>query len=368
MSKNDHDYYEEELQRHEKRESRGDRKILRTKDRSKYKKTDKDQLLKALKPFEATEGTLRGRVLSITGELIEVASESGETLPCVLRGILKKDKQRIKNLITVGDFVHYVPYEGSEGLITDVEPRKTILSRADNLDQQKEHLIAANIDLVIITVSVVLPPLKTNIIDRYIIASDRGGMDYVVIVNKIDRLEEPDQEVEQYMFEEATKAYEIAGVPFFGVSATTGEGMDRLKELMKGRASVFSGQSGVGKSSLINTLTGSNLLTREGVQRTRKGSHTTTKAQLLPLEGGGWIVDTPGIRSFGLWELNRSEVAAYFDEIIRYAPECGFANCTHTHEENCAVIAAVEEEKIHPFRYQSYCAILEQLDAEHFRR
>ncbi len=368
MSKNDQEHYEEELQRHEKRLSRGDRKVLRAKDRSKYKKTDVDQQVKSAKPFEATEGALRGRVLSITGEYIEVASEEGHVLPCVLRGALKKEKQRVKNLITVGDFVHYLPCDGGEGMIADVEPRKTVLSRADNLDQQKEHLIAANVDLVLITVSVVHPPLKTNIIDRYIIASDRGGMDYAIVVNKIDMIQNPDEEVERYMFEEAQKAYAIAGIPFFGVSASTGEGMDRLMELMKGKASVFSGQSGVGKSSLINTLTGSNLPTREGVQRTKKGSHTTTTAILLPLPCGGWIVDTPGIRSFGLWEIDKSHVAAYFDEIIRYAPGCAFANCTHTHEEKCAVIAAVEEDKIHPFRYQSYCAILEQLEEEHHRR
>lgn len=368
MSKDFFEHYEEELERHEKRLSRSDRKVMRNKDRSQYKKSDQDQQKKQAEPFEATEGTQRGRVLNITGETMQVASDKGPLVSCVVRGVLKHKTARMKNLIAVGDFVHFVPTNTSEGMVIDVEPRKSLLSRADNLSHQKEHIIATNIDLVLITVSVGLPLLKTPIIDRYIIAADRGNMEYAIIINKIDLLEKEEYESEKVMYEETCKAYAIAGVHLIGISTVTGEGMDKLKEIMHDKASVFSGQSGVGKSSLINALTGSQLPTREGVERTGKGAHTTTKAQLIPLESGGWVIDTPGVRSFGLWDLKKEEVAAYFDEFADYFPRCRFANCTHTHEEGCAVIEAVEEEKIHPLRYYSYCALLEQLDQEHLRR
>lgn len=368
MVKDFYEHYEEDLERHEKRLSRSDRKILRAKDRSQYKKSDQDQQKKQAEPNTSVEGSKRGRVLNISGEFMEVATDDGALTPCVISGALKHKTARMKNIIAVGDFVHFIPSNDQEGMVIDVEPRKTVLSRADNLSHQKEHIIAANIDLVLITVSVGQPLLKTPIIDRYIIAADKGRMDYVIIINKIDLLEQEEYETEKVMYEETCKAYAIAGVPLIGVSTMSGEGMDKLKDAMHNKASVFSGQSGVGKSSLINTLTGSQLATRAGVERTGKGAHTTTKAQLIPLESGGWVIDTPGIRSFGLWDLNKDEVAAYFDEFGLYSPQCRFANCTHTHEEGCAVIAAVEEEKVHPLRYYSYCAILEQLDQEHLRR
>lgn len=365
-----HDYLEDDLQRKEKRDSRHDRKKLRAKDRSKYKKTDQDQQKKLEQGIIPKEHNFeRGRVLSINGENITVESE-GKLVTCVLRGSLKKDRQRIKNLIIVGDFVLFSSSSAGEGLIEEVEPRRTVLSRADNLSRQKEHLIAANIDLVLITVSVVQPVLKTPIIDRYVIAAEKGGMDYLVIVNKIDLLEADsfEAEVEKELYEDAIQAYSIANIPFLGVSTVTNEGLAELKKAMQGRASVFSGQSGVGKSSLINAITGSSLLTREGVERTGKGSHTTTTAQLLPLEGSGWVIDTPGIRSFGLWNLCSEDIAAYFDEFTPFAAQCKFANCTHTHEENCAVLKAVEAGQIHPLRYDSYQALIAQLQEIHLRR
>ncbi|MFA6915466.1 MAG: ribosome small subunit-dependent GTPase A [Parachlamydiales bacterium] len=368
MAKDFFEHYEEDLERHEKRLSRSDRKILRAKDRSQYKKSDQDQQKKLTESFISAEGTDRGRVLNISGEFMEVATATGTLVPCVVSGALKHKTARMKNIIAVGDFVHFIPMNEREGMVLEVEPRTTVLSRADNLSHQKEHIIAANIDLVLITVSVGQPLLKTPIIDRYIIAADKGKMKYVIIINKIDLLESEEYETEKAMYEETCKAYALAAVPLIGVSTVTGEGMDKLKEVMHNKASVFSGQSGVGKSSLINMLTGSELPTRTGVERTGKGAHTTTKAQLIPIESGGWVIDTPGIRSFGMWDLNKDEVAAYFDEFALYFPKCRFANCTHTHEEGCAVIQAVEEEKIHPLRYYSYCALLEQLDQEHLRR
>lgn len=368
MSDRDSHFYEDELQRHEKRESRAERKFLRSKDRSQYKKSDIDQQRKQEVPLEYKTGTLRGRIISVTGETINVVDENNLPVTCVLKGSFKQDLQRLKNPVVVGDFVRFIPSDTGDGFIVDIEPRKTFLSRADNLSQKKEHLIAANIDQVLITVSILQPSLKIPIIDRYIIAAKKGGMEPIVIVNKIDLLENEEAEYEKILFEEATKAYAIAGVTFLGVSASTDQGIKELQKLMQEKVSVFSGQSGVGKTSLINTLTGSTFATREGVERTGKGAHTTTKAQLLPLKKGGWVIDTPGIRSFGLWNLQKEDIASYFKEFQNEAAKCKFANCTHTHEQECAVIAAVEDGVIHSLRYDSYCALLEQIDEKHLRR
>lgn len=360
--------YDELFTRREQRDSRSERKRLQAKDRSRYKKSDQDQRKKLL---EAPEGVpeLTGRVLSIVGQ--EVIVDVGtRMLICTLRGTLKQERLRRKNLLTVGDIVHVELCSSEQGVISYVTPRRSQLSRADNLSRQKEQLIAANIDLVLITVSVVTPTLKPPIIDRYLIAARQGAMDAVVVVNKIDLLEGDSFaiEVERELYGEAKDAYALAGVPFLAVSTKSGVGLDSLLDYMRDKTSVFSGQSGVGKSSLINALTGGNAATREAVARTKKGAHTTTCAGLIALPTGGWVIDTPGIRSFGLWQLERSDLVTHFDEIQKYGVGCFFADCTHTHEEDCAVIRAVEEGAVHPLRYSSYCALLAQMDEEHRRR
>jgi ribosome biogenesis GTPase len=263
---------------------------------------------------------------------------------------------------------------GGEGLIAHVEPRKSILSRADNLSRRKEQLIAANIDQVLITVSVVEPQIKPSLIDRYIIAAHKGNMDPIVIVNKIDLLETEKSEnqvlveTERILFEELCTAYASVQIPVIAVSTLTGDGLDDLRAIMKDKASVFSGQSGVGKSSLINAITGLNLETRDIVEKTRKGAHTTTTAKLLPLEFGGWCIDTPGIKSFGVWDLKKDEIEAYFSEIHAHGRGCRYPDCSHLHESGCAVRLALEKEQISPMRYESYVALIDSVSQEHLRR
>ena len=200
--------------------------------------------------------------------------------------------------MTVGDVVWIEKSNEKEGQIADVDERKTVLSRADNLSRRKEQLIASNIDQVFITSSVVSPPIKFPLIDRYIIAAHKGGMTPIVVINKIDLLGGPTQgdplvEQEKEIYEGLVEAYKKAGVTLIATSIETGEGIEVLKSLMKDKVSVFSGQSGVGKSSLINTVAGYDLPTGGVVDRTKKGSHTTTSTKLLPLSFGGWCVDTP---------------------------------------------------------------------------
>lgn len=360
----------EEHFRDDRKLSRQDRKRKSAKDRSKFKKTDQKQLQK--QPEEIPTDLPRGRVLSIISEEIKVATDHG-TLTCTLRGTLKKEKQRLKNLVTVGDFVRYEPLPDQEGVIHFIEPRQSILSRADTLDHRREQLIAANIDQVLITTSVVFPPLKPALIDRYIIATQKGNMTPIILVNKIDLLEDEEhdleiREQEKLLYYEMLNAYKIAEIQIIPISITTGEGLSALKELMKDKASVFSGQSGVGKSSLINATTGLDLQVGDPVKRTKKGSHTTTRAQLIPLSFGGWCIDTPGIKSFGVWDIEKSELEHYFHEIQEIGNQCKFPDCSHTHETQCAVIQAVEDEKLSSMRYESYCYLLETIEEKHRRR
>lgn len=371
------DELEEEYFKENRKSGKMERKLAAAKDRSKYKKTDREKFKKSEELHKNIkidkEQLLRGRVLSIVPEGIVVEHEHHQYC-CTLRGLLKKEKGQFKNLVTVGDFVLFEIKTGKEGLIAHVEPRKTVLSRADNLSRRKEQLIAANIDQVLITVSVVEPSLKPSLIDRYIIATRKGKMDPIVVVNKIDLLnveEAEDQfiaETERILFEELVKAYASANIPVVAVSTRTGEGLDELRQVMKDKASVFSGQSGVGKSSLINAVTGTNLDVGEIVERTKKGTHTTTMALLLPLPFGGWCIDTPGIKSFGLWDLKKEEIVAYFSEIHAHGKSCHFQDCTHMHESGCAVRLALEKEQISPMRYESYVALMDSVSQEHLRR
>ncbi|KAF3362522.1 putative ribosome biogenesis GTPase RsgA [Chlamydiales bacterium STE3] len=349
------------LHKHEK-------KKLQSKDRSKFKKTDQSKLFqKNTKPEE--ESLKAGKVLSITPQGFQVQHE-GSLYACSLRGILKKEKTLQKNLVTVGDTVLFEILQGNEGAIAHVEPRKSVLSRADNLSRKKEQLIAANIDIVFIVSSVVVPTLKTTLIDRYIIAAEKGGMEPVVVINKIDLLDKPssDAENERELLELLKRSYSQAGVKVLAVSTVTGAGIEELKQIMKDKTSVFSGQSGVGKTSIINRLLGSEYKIGTTVERTKKGSHTTTTTQLIPLEQGGFCIDTPGIKSFGVWNLQLEEIEAYFSEIHEMGLQCKFPDCTHTQEEDCAVIHAVENGDILPPRYLSYLSLRESVKENYLRR
>ncbi|MCE2983231.1 MAG: ribosome small subunit-dependent GTPase A [Parachlamydia sp.] len=376
MSSENEDWRDPEEEYYQvKKENRMERKRAASKDRSKYKKTDQDKYLENLRREHAQklskQDWLEGKVISIIPQGIIVDCQ-GERYSCVLKGLMKRDKTTAKNLVAVGDAVLFEKTDEGEGIIASVQPRKTVLSRADNLSRRREQLIAVNVDQVIITASVVNPPIKPPLIDRYIIAAHKGGMQPLIVINKIDLLESTEDEVlrltEKEILEELLIAYAAIDVPVISISALLNEGMDALKLAMQGKTSVFSGQSGVGKSSLINAVAGFGLRVGETVERTKKGSHTTTITQLLPLPFGGWCVDTPGIKSFGVWDLEKNEVEGYFPEIHECGLDCKFPDCTHTHEENCAVQQAVEEERISAVRYFSYQSLMESVKEKHLRR
>jgi ribosome biogenesis GTPase / thiamine phosphate phosphatase len=371
MREDKHYQFEEDFHSKDKKFHRKERKHATSRDRSKFKKSDQDQLKKAPATIVA-EGNVLGRVLAITAEGILVAFQE-DFYTCSLKGALKQEKGRQVNLIAVGDLVWFTPGDDKEGVISYIEERKSILSRPDPISQKREKLIAVNIDQVIITASVLLPPLKPPLIDRYIIAAMKGNMEPLIVINKVDLLVSPPDQCDAHFVEEERRLWAefleaYKHLPLFPVSTVTLEGIDALKRAMQGKTSVFSGQSGVGKSSLINTLIGSSLKVGEIVEKTRKGSHTTTTALLLPLDGGGFCVDTPGIKSFGLWEASSQDIQNAFPEILQVAPECKYPDCSHREEPGCAVKEAVESGKISRLRFASYSALIAGLNVEYRQR
>lgn len=357
------------LEKKERRDSKNERKLLKKHDRSQYKKTDRPKFEKSDDLHENIKGKkedyIRGRIVAILSQGVEV-NVDGKIYQCQLRGLLKRDTSQDKNLIVVGDFVYFETTQGTEGVIHHVEARKSFLSRADNLSRRKQQLIAANIDQVLITVSVGLPALKPFLVDRYIIAARKGNMEPVVVINKIDLLDQypAEKELEQVFVDGLKKA----NIKVFEVSGESGLGLDALRDEMKDKASVFAGQSGVGKTSLINKILNLDLRVGPATEKTQKGAHTTTLARLISIPTGGLCIDTPGIRSFGIWNMTREEIRSYFPDIDQFKDKCRFPDCTHTQESGCAVIKAVEEDVLSPLRYESYIYLINSLDDKHARR
>ncbi len=367
MTSNDDFYQMEEDFLEDRKESRKERKRAVNTDRSKFKKSDQDQLKKrAHQQVDSTRPKARVLAITVDGIIIDTAEEE---LICTLRGSLKKEKQRIKNIVAVGDFVQFEKKGHGTGIISHIHPRQSILSRADNLSRNKEQIIAVNIDQVLITCSVLQPPLKTALIDRYIIAAQKGQMQPIIVINKIDLLDNPALHIplatfdaEKALYEELFRAYAPLHIPIFPVSTRSLQGIDALYAQMQGKTSVFSGQSGTGKSSLINLIVGTQIRTGTIVHKTGKGAHTTTTTHLIPLKSGGFCIDTPGIRSFGLWDLQKEDLLDYFPE---FALPCRYPDCVHLNEPDCAVRKAVTENRISSLRFDSYCALMKSLSERH---
>ncbi len=261
--------------------------------------------------------------------------------------------------LAVGDIVEFSIADDETRVVERVLPRRSILSRPDPHDLRVERVIAANIDVAVIVSSVRLPELNTNLIDRYLLAVQRGDIKPLICVNKIDLLAS-DEELRAV--QRALNYYDTPGIDVVYCSAQTGEGINSLCETLRDKVAVFVGHSGVGKSSLLNAIDPVlNLKTHTVAKKNRKGRHTTVKSTLYELDGGIKVIDTPGVRSFGLWRMSPDELRWYFDEFDEWAGRCRFADCTHDHEPGCAVREAVEAGKIGSTRYRSYLRILESL-------
>ena len=299
---------------------------------------------------------VEGLVMRATGSWYEVLHE-GEVLRCRMRGKLRLRGVRSTNPIVVGDTVHCEAGEDGEWVIVDIAPRHNyIIRRASNLSKES-HIIAANIDRAMLVVTLVEPVTAVEFIDRFLVTCEAYKVPVTILLAKIDLLRETPEMVEQFH-----RIYEGAGYEVIDISATEGIGVERIKEMLKGKTTLLSGNSGVGKSTLIGAIDPTiDIRTGEISDSFHKGKHTTTFSTMYRV-ADGFIIDTPGVKGFGLIDIDDKELWHYFPEMISRAGECKFFNCTHTHEPHCAVIEAVKSEEIAFSRYESYLKILDEDD------
>ncbi len=319
---------------------------------------------------------LRGRVLRVHGLASVVETDDGRVFRCAVRRLLKSLATDERSVVTTGDVVWIRPVSGGgtgksndtappaevapdasepvadtrlpEGMIERVEPRHGVLTRAS---RRREHVLVANVDQLVIVMSLVEPDLKPHLIDRYLAVAQQGQLKPVLCLNKSDLADAVE-------LQPLIGLYAQLSIPVFLCSARTGYGIDRLREQLRGRSTVFSGQSGVGKSSLLNAVQPDLALAVKSVSEVnQKGRHTTTYSQLIKLNFGGWVVDTPGVRQLQLWDARAEEMEGYFPEFRPFVPLCGFPDCTHTHEKGCAVKDAVARRFITTRRYHSYLGL-----------
>jgi ribosome biogenesis GTPase len=305
------------------------------------------------------ETCLPGRVARIHGLVSIVVTDDGRELPCHVRRLLKTLAIDDRNVITVGDRVWVRPgsSDSAEGLIERIEPRQGTITRGY---RRQKHVLVANVDQVLIVSALAEPTLKLPLIDRYLISAEIGGVRPVIVLNKADL-------VDVALYQWVVGLYSQLGYETILTSAADGRGIDRLRALVATGTTAFSGQSGVGKSSLLNAIQpGLNLRVRQVSDWTFKGKHTTSTAALLRLEAGGYVVDTPGLRQFELWSVDPGALEGHFVEFRPYIPLCKFPDCSHTHETGCAVKDAVHWGQIHFGRYESYLKLYHQepLEAE----
>ena len=287
--------------------------------------------------------------------------DGGEVVVCRIPGRLKQERQRT-DIAAVGDHVTYSVNPDGSGLIQSVAELHSAPSRtrtageARNLETEREQVLVANPDQVIFVFSVRNPAFSPRKLDRFLVVAEMNRLPALICANKVD-LVDPDEAREMF------RIYEAIGYPVLHTSTLTGEGVDDLRELLRGRISVLAGSSGVGKSSLLNAVQeGLGLRVKEVSDATGKGLHTTRHVELIPLDGGGYVADTPGIRSLALFDLEPGELDAYYREIAPLVAQCAFSDCTHTHEPNCAVRAAVADGRIFPERYDSYLRLREEME------
>lgn len=298
-----------------------------------------------------------GLVLKSTGSWYEVLAD-GVRYQCRIRGKLRLKGVRSTNPVVVGDWVKFEADEQGGYVISAIEPRHNyIIRRASNLSKES-HIIAANIDQALLVVTLFSPETALEFVDRFLVTCEAYKVPVTILLAKIDLARQHPEAVEEFY-----SIYEKAGYRIIEISATEGEGVDEVRELLHGKTTLLSGNSGVGKSTLVAAVEpGLDIKTGEISQSHHKGKHTTTFSTMYPLAEGGYIIDTPGIKGFGLIDIDDAELAHYFPEMMRYLPDCRFYNCSHTHEPGCAVVEAVKRGEIAYPRYESYLKIMDEDD------
>jgi ribosome biogenesis GTPase len=296
-----------------------------------------------------------GLVVEVSTGLCRVLLHGAERL-CALRGSLSASDTGFTNVVAVGDRVIVSENGDEQGVVESVLPRRSALSRPDSFAGHLRQVIVANADQVLVVASWREPAFWPELVDRYLIGAERSNLAAILCVNKVDLAEDAAE------CRAALKPYETLGCRVLFTSAATGEGIDELREILRGRMTALAGLSGVGKSSLLNAVQpGLNLKAGEVSERKHEGRHTTTQVRLLPLEMGGYVADTPGVRDWGLGGLSRAELLGYYPELAKAARGCRFGNCAHIGEPGCAVRAAAREGRLSWMRYESYRKIYESL-------
>ena len=311
---------------------------------------------------------MKGLVIKNTGSWYTVLTDDGQLLQCKIKGSFRLKGIRSTNPVAVGDRVTVTspPSQGggvTGSFITDIEDRRNyIIRKSINLSKQS-HIIAANVDQALLIVTVSCPQTSTTFIDRFLASAEAYRVPVVLVFNKTDLLDDDALRYQQAM----VNLYETIGYECRQISAETGDGVEELRPLLDGKVTLLSGNSGVGKSTLINRLVpGANLRTAAISDAHNTGQHTTTFSEMIEI-GEGYLIDTPGIKGFGTFDIEPEELTSYFREIFQFSKDCRFSNCTHTHEPGCAVLQALEDHYIAQSRYQSYLSMLQDKDENKYR-
>ena len=309
---------------------------------------------------------MRGLVIKSTGSSYLVRTMDGDTVECRIKGTFRIKGIKSTNPIAVGDYVEVAPAaEGVPAYITEIEERRNyIVRRSSNLSKQS-HILACNLDQCLLVVTVCHPETSTVFIDRFLASAQAYRVPVTLVINKADLLSDADRAVAN----EWCSMYRTIGYGCIMCDALHGDGLDTVREALAGKVSLISGNSGVGKSTLVNRLVPDlNQRTAAVSEKHDTGMHTTTFSEMFPLPSGGWIIDTPGIKGFGTFDMDKHEVSHYFPDFFAFQPSCRYDDCTHTCEPGCAVLEAIGNGRIYPSRYASYLSILEDMDEGKYRK
>lgn len=307
---------------------------------------------------------MKGLVIKNTGSWYTVKTDDGQLIESKIKGNFRLKGIRSTNPVAVGDHVEIITNQEGTAFISAIEDRRNyIIRKSPNLSKQS-HILAANVDQALLVVTVNYPQTSTTFIDRFLASAEAYSVPVILVFNKHDLLSEEELHYEKMM----CTLYETVGYKCVEISAETGEGVEQLFPILKDKITLLSGNSGVGKSTLINRLIPhASQRTAEISDAHNTGMHTTTFSEMIELPEGGYLIDTPGIKGFGTFDIEKEELTSYFKEIFHFSKDCRFSNCTHTHEPGCAVIKAVEDHFIGASRYQSYLSMLEDKDENKYR-